>query len=195
MMQLYYLYEKSPKKCSQLEEVCQELRMCLEESDRPQSRGTRPIRASGTRFISHKVSAMARIIDKYGVYCNHLTSMSEDTSFTLSDRAKLSGYAKLWTESKVLIGCAYFFDVLKPCSELCKVLQRDEVCIVRAVEVLMKVKKDLDRKKTVVFEDLPTVKKVIERVKSEDHDGHTYQGSEVKHYDVSLFLVHTIQNT
>lgn len=34
--------------------------------------GVKPVRASGTRWIAHKVSAMKRIVDKYGVYVQHL---------------------------------------------------------------------------------------------------------------------------
>ena len=46
-------------------------------------------------------------------------------------------------------------------------------------------KKDFDTKKTVKFEDLPTVNKVIDRIKT--HDGiKTYQEAEVKKYDMSL---------
>ena len=96
------------------------------------------IRACGTRFVSHKVAAVGRIIDKYGAYCNHLSTMSEDCTFKPADRQKLKVYAKQWSDCKVLLGCAYFFFyVLKPCSILCKVLQEDYVCVVRAAESLI----------------------------------------------------------
>ena len=70
-LRLYYLYEKSPKKCTQLDEVVQELWLCLEEDVRPTSEGNRPLRACGTRFVSHKALALGRVIDKYGVYLNY----------------------------------------------------------------------------------------------------------------------------
>ncbi len=94
-----------------------------------------------------------------------------------------------------VLGCAYFFDVLKPCSIIVrKVLQEEDVCVVRAAESLIKVKKDFDMKKTVKFHDLPTVKKVIDRIKT--HDGiKTYQEAEVK-YDMSLsFIKRSVRNT
>lgn len=185
LMRLYYIYEKSPKKCSQLEGVYQELKMCLTETDQPLSKGKRPLRACGTRFISHKVAALGRIIDKYGVYCAHLKAMSEDTSYKQADRVKLRAYAKQWGDSKVLLGCAYFYDILKPCSMLCKALQDDEVCVVRAVEVLLKAKKELDQKKALNFDELVTVKKVIDRIETVDNEK-TYQKSEIKNYDASM---------
>ena len=51
---LYYLYEKSPKKCRELEEVIKDLRECLSFDDA----GVKPVRSSGSRWVSHKLSAM-----------------------------------------------------------------------------------------------------------------------------------------
>ena len=42
---LYYMYEKSPKKCRKLEEVIADLRQCIEFDDA----GVRPLHASGSR--------------------------------------------------------------------------------------------------------------------------------------------------
>ena len=68
LMRLYYLNEKSPKNAHSLEE---ELQMCVEKDDRPQSRGNRPLRACGTRFVFHKVAALGRIIDNlWSVLCS-----------------------------------------------------------------------------------------------------------------------------
>ena len=54
---LYYLYEKSPKKCIELESLCADLKECLEfDKD-----GIRPVRACGTRWVSNKVKAMKRV--------------------------------------------------------------------------------------------------------------------------------------
>ena len=65
LMRAYYLYEKSPKKCHELDEVVASLRECLEEDEMPSCRtkGNRPLRACGTRFVSHKVAAINRFID------------------------------------------------------------------------------------------------------------------------------------
>ena len=60
LMRAYYLYEKSPKKCHELDEVVASLRECLEKDEMYISRtkGNRPLRACGTRFVSHKVAAI-----------------------------------------------------------------------------------------------------------------------------------------
>ena len=46
-----------------------------------------------------------------------------------------------WRNSKVILGCAFFHDLLQPVAHLSKVLQQDELCVVGAIEVLMKTKK------------------------------------------------------
>ena len=64
LLQVYYVYEKSPKKCRELQEVVDELRVCLEPSELPLQGGNRPLRACGTRFVAHKIAALGRVIDR-----------------------------------------------------------------------------------------------------------------------------------
>ena len=45
LLKFHYLYEKSPKKCRELEDVISDLKNCITFDDR----GSRPIRASGSR--------------------------------------------------------------------------------------------------------------------------------------------------
>ena len=77
LMHAYYLNEKSPKKCHELNEVVASLRQCLEEDVMPavRTRGNRPLHACGTRFVSHKVSAISRFIVRYSAYINHLIAL------------------------------------------------------------------------------------------------------------------------
>ena len=48
--------------------------------------GVTPLRACGTRFNSHKVSALTRLVDRFGAY---LIALSEDRSVKSIDRQKL----------------------------------------------------------------------------------------------------------
>lgn len=158
-MHVYYLYEKSPKKCVKLQEVVGELKQCLEDGDLP-ARGNRPLRACGTRFVAHKVTALGHLIDRCGAYFAHLTALTEDPHIKSVDKEKLRGYVRKWRDCKMLLGCVLFHDLLKPCAILCKVLQQDEICMVGAIESLLKTKRNLDKLKTTAFENMPAVKKV-----------------------------------
>ena len=73
--------------------------------------GVRPIRACGTRWVRHNLSAMKRILCKYGAYTAHLTTLSEDSSVK-ADRAKFRGYLRKWIDGEYLLGCALFIDLL-----------------------------------------------------------------------------------
>ena len=47
LLRLYLIYENSPKKCRQLEEICSNLKQCLTID--PEDGGVTPVRASGSR--------------------------------------------------------------------------------------------------------------------------------------------------
>ena len=51
LMGVHYLYEKSPKKCRELESVVVELKACLTKEEMPTKHSYRPVRACGTRFV------------------------------------------------------------------------------------------------------------------------------------------------
>ena len=154
----------------------------------PTKGGSRPLHACGTRFVTHKVAALGRLVDRFGAYLCHLATLTEDRSVKASDKQKLKGYPLKWRNSKFLLGCAFFHDLLKPVAILCKVLQDDELCIVQAIESVLKVKRSMDKTKAASFEELPTVKKVQERIQQDDLDSSSamYQSGELKRYDQAL---------
>ena len=80
-------------------------------------------------------------IERFGAYLGHLTSLSEDCSVKLADRQKLKGYVLRWSKCKVLLGCAFFHDVLKPVEIVCKIILEDELHTVRAIQAFLKAKK------------------------------------------------------
>ena len=142
LLRLYYLYEKSPKKCRELEEIVSDLKQCLQFDDG----GTKPIRASGSRWISHKLNALKRVLSQYGAYTHHLAALSEDSSVKGVDRAKLRRYHRKWVEGQYLLGCAVFVDLLTPCSIFSKVIQSDEVDMLAALTSLLKTMKEIELK-------------------------------------------------
>jgi len=52
LLKMNYLYEKSPKKCRELQDVIESLRLSFDEEELPKG-GTRPLRAHSTHFVSH----------------------------------------------------------------------------------------------------------------------------------------------
>ena len=78
--------------------VIADLKECLALVDG----GSKPIRACSSRWIGHKWNAMKRVMSRYGAYTNHLAATSEDHSFKSTDRAKILGYYRQWTNAKVV---------------------------------------------------------------------------------------------
>ena len=50
LLRIYYLYQKSPKKLRELEDIHNFVKQTIEFDDN----GIRPLRANGTRWIAHK---------------------------------------------------------------------------------------------------------------------------------------------
>ena len=199
LMRAYYLYEKSSKKCHELDELVASLRECLEEDEMPSSRtkGNKPLRACGTRFVSHKVAAINRFIDQYGAYINHLITLTEDSSVKPADKQKLKGYIGKWKEAKIVFGCAMLHDLLKPAGILCKALQYDDVSVTDALEAIVETGKSIEKLKSLSFDELPTVKKVISRIQSAETDSGsaaTYQAVKLVHYDEGIDFLTSHKN-
>ena len=81
LMRLYYLYSKSPKKSRELACIVEHLK---EVYSIPEG-GNAPVRCHGTRWITHKRKALQRFIDRYGIYVNHLSTLTQDPATRKDD--------------------------------------------------------------------------------------------------------------
>ena len=178
LLRLYYLYQKSPKKYRELANIVSDLKEVYLFDDQG---GTRPIRACGTRWVCHKVSAMKRVIAKFGAYTAHLCTLSEDSSVKSVDRSKFIGYLQKWTDAKYLLGCAVFVDILIPCSIFSKSMQADELDIVSALTYLLKTVKEIDKLKKNPISKWEVYSTIVKKVVREDGK-HLYQGQELKRF-------------
>ena len=100
----------------------------------------------------------------------------------------MKGYILKWQNSKVLIVCAFFLDLLKPAAKLCKALQESKVCVVGAIETLRKTSAANEKVKGTPFEELPTVKKILSKIKQKNGSV-THQGVEVTKYDQAIVFL------
>ena len=132
------------------------LRQCLEESDMP-NRGNRPLRACGTCFVVHKVAALGHLINHYRAYLPHLTSLIEHPKVKSVDKKKLRGYIRKRWDTKMLLGCALFHDML-PCAVLYKVLRRMK-SVFGVIVSLLKTKKKSWQPQNHYLWNVPIVKK------------------------------------
>ena len=75
------------------------------------SAGVRPLKATATRWIDHKVAAMGRVIEKFGLYTQHLQH-SIDTAKKSQGHTTLQGKFTKLINAKFLLRCALLTDVL-----------------------------------------------------------------------------------
>jgi len=134
LLRLYYLYEKSPKKCRELSDLVNDLKEVFEFPEG----GNLPVRAHGSRWITYKRRALQRVVDRYGAYLSHLATLIEDTSIKSTDRQRLKGYLLKWREARMIIGSALYTDALKPASLLSLTLQDDDINIVQGIKHILK---------------------------------------------------------
>ena len=62
------------------------------------------------------------------------------------------------------------------------------MCVVRAIESVLKTKRSMEKLREMPSEDLPTVKKVLEQIKREDGSV-SYQAAELTLYDINLEFI------
>ncbi|XP_065918189.1 uncharacterized protein [Dysidea avara] len=87
LLRLYYLYEKSSKKVRELKGIVEDLKEVYSFNDG----GFIPVRSQGSRWITHKRRALQKVVDQYGAYIAHLTTLCEDKTLKSDDRACLKG--------------------------------------------------------------------------------------------------------
>ena len=107
---------KSSLKSRKLKTIATDLRQVFDLSKGCNN----PIRSSGTRWVIHKQKALQRVVDRYGVYIAHLSTLVEDRSL----KAK---------KPEVLVRCALYIEALKPISLLSLVLQSGKTDIVSSI--------------------------------------------------------------
>ena len=152
------------------------------------SAGVRPLKSSGTRWIDHKIGAMGRLIEKVGLYTQHLQNAIA-TSGSAKDKSTSDSKFKKLIDAKVLLRSALFKDILADAKVFSLLTQKHNIDIIKIVESVESTKnnyerlrKKLEKNPEYVFE-LPTLKMVIDEIESNTEDGEPiYQNQNVQYY-------------
>ena len=98
--------------------------------------------------------------------------MSEDKSFKSADRQKFKGWLRKWQQARIPLLACLFIEILSPAKMLSLAFQDNEIDTVSSIQRLETAKKQLERLEKKNFEDLPTVKRFLDKV--EERDGQFY---------------------
>ena len=172
LVHLYSLCNKSPQRMHQLASVMEDLKEVFHFSD---AGNPMPMHNQGTRWINHKRRALQRIVDRFGVYCTHLYSMTNDSTLEAADQVKLKSFYQRWTQGKILIGCALYIDVLKAPSQLSLPLQENEIDVISGIKHILKTVQTFRLLRGTDPEEWPTFTTVLATI-ADRENAKTYQG-------------------
>ena len=161
LLKMYFLYKKAPKKLRQLEELHDLYQQSMEFDEG----GVKPKKSSGSRWISHQLAAMKMCLDKWGIYIQHLETMTEHESITGKDKAKMKGYLRRWKSTRMPLLLALFIDILTIPSILSLTFQKETIDPVQSVRALKKAKDRLVQFEKKAFEKLPNVRNFLSKIK------------------------------
>ena len=107
LSKLYCLYQKSPKRLTQLKELSKATEKSI----------PKPTKADGTRWIDFKFRAMEKISENYGLCTTHLEQLAH-TDSQLKKREEIKGFVNKWKDTGYLMHIAIFIDILSPMCRL-----------------------------------------------------------------------------
>ena len=128
LMHLFYLYKHLSKKHTELKNLYQLMKGQFEMCDD----GVRLTKATRTRWIDHKICAMEHVVNKYGLYCQHLQHAITDTKKS-KDRAMLQGNFTTLMDTKILLRSYFFIDLLRSTKIFSLQTQKSDISIIGIV--------------------------------------------------------------
>ena len=112
------------------------------------------------------VSALQHVVDKYGLYLQHLQTMSEESSFKAADCMKFQGWLRKWQQAMMLILPCLFIQLLSPAQPspaqpspakaLSLAFQGEEIDIVSSVVHIQTRNEQVEPLQRRDLQDLPT---------------------------------------
>ncbi|XP_046862831.1 uncharacterized protein LOC124456427 [Xenia sp. Carnegie-2017] len=91
----------------------------------------KPIKASGTRWIDHKVRATKVFLENYGMYMQHLEQAA--TTSPDAQKQKINGFLAKWKDARFPMYASIFVDIIGPLRVLSLGLQTDDNDPVKAL--------------------------------------------------------------
>ena len=150
--------------------------------------GLRPVKATGTQWINHKLCAIEWLVDKFGLYCQHIQHAIPEIKNS-KDRATLQGKFEKLIDTKVLLLSEFFSDILSAAKAFSLATQKSDINIIAIVENseltklgYEKLLKKFKDNPEVIFTDLPTLSAIIKEIEGNEDEEPIYQDQKLKYY-------------
>ena len=123
LMNLYYLYQNSPKRLRELKQIAE----IMDEQV------LKPEKVHGTRWLQHKMNACHALITSYPAIITHLESLA--ATGKTAEQAKLKGYLKKLKSLNFVTHLIFFQELLKPLAKISQCLQGERVDLLMALSM------------------------------------------------------------
>ena len=110
-----------------------------------------------------------------------MENLTEDKTYSSDDRSKFKGWVRKWTEARVPLLIALFIEILTPAKLLSKCFQDDDIDVVGSINLIQRIKGQLERIEWKQFHELLTVKRTSDKIKEEDGK-YVFHGITLKGY-------------
>ena len=97
------MYEEGLKRLRGLKE----LSVAYEESI------TKPIKATGARWLEHEYYAVKIVLENFSAYKTHFEDLAHNDS-GWEKRAQIKDWLNLWKEANLLVNLSVYLDILPP---------------------------------------------------------------------------------
>ena len=104
----------------------------------------KPLKGSETRWINHKIRVMERVIEKFGLYVEHLNSYVATTKNS-TVHATVEGKLKKLAGAKVLLRAASFTDVLVEAKRFSLITQEKKINVIKMLNAVESTKSNYER--------------------------------------------------
>lgn len=181
LLKLFYLYKNSPKKMRQLAGIADAMEMDISS----------PTKATGTRWLEHKIRAMKWLSVNYGLVLTHLSHLVEDQSYPAAERQKFKGLYNKYRNTMYPLYVEYFLEILMPAAELSLLFQRESIDVVevmRGVKTFFRIMEKLKESPEIIF-DTGRVRGFLGSVDAENDEEndqrnrHIYKNVPLTHFD------------
>ena len=109
-----------------------------------ESKSIKPEKSSGTRWLDHKIRAMKKLIDKFGVYAKQIECSIEQAG-KYKDKATLQGKLTAMKNSDVLLRSTFLSDILVPAKIISLFSQKESSDIIETADYIKRSKETYQR--------------------------------------------------
>ncbi|XP_021357227.1 zinc finger protein 862-like [Mizuhopecten yessoensis] len=157
---IFYFYRGSAKRNKEAHDI----------ADMMEDHFYKPAKANGTRWVEHKLMAVAKLKSNWKVIVMHIMNYAEDNTNRGEDRAKAKGIIAKLLQYKFVWYMYFIKDVLLEITRISLLFQREDITVTSAVTKVQSAQLSL---RDMINNPGPTLREFDQDVVGDQHKDHT----------------------